>query len=321
MVFIEPLRDTHLEQVQVLINMHLSTMVPGWFLPEAFISSRLHRNPWQHTLDPWVRERATLCALQKQRVAAAAHLLRYGNGPEVSHWYQDAGDLAWLLAWPNAGEVAAALLAGAGRQFAAWEVKRQYAWDAGLPIGPFVGVPEVWPRIAGVLERAGYHPRTGQEGEEIIYGGPLDSALRAAPPPVVGMTLLRTMGTISDTRFVALVDGQEVGRCECATDLTWGGALPALRGWGELSEPQVSEARRNRGIGSCLAPAGRRGAHDSGGDSRGRGERCRAVLPASRLAGAGPAAQRLAAVVSCQRRQALREVRAKAGANCRGSGG
>jgi GNAT superfamily N-acetyltransferase len=252
MVFIEPLRDTHLFQVQVLINMHLSTLVPGWVLPEAFIASRLHRNPWQYTLDPWVRERATLCALQKQRVVAAAHLLRYGNGPEVSHWYQDVGDLAWFLAWPNAGEVADALLAAVGRQFAAWEVKREYAWDAGLPIGPFVGVPEVWPHIASVLERVGYHPRTGQEGEEIIYGGPLDAALRAAPPPVVGMTLLRTMGTISDTRFVALVDGQQVGRCECATDLTWGGALPALRGWGELSELQVSETWRNRGIGTWL---------------------------------------------------------------------
>ncbi len=252
MVFIEPLKDIHLPQVQVLINMHLSTMVPGWVLPEAFIASRLHRNPGQGILDPWVHERTTLCALLKQRVVAAAHLLRYGTGPEVSRWYHNVGDIAWFLAWPDAGEAAAALVAAARRQFAAWEVTREYAWDVGLPLSPFVGVPDVWPHIASALEMAGYHPRSGKEGEEIVYGGPLDQALPPATPPIANMTLQRTMGTITGARFVALVDGQEVGQIECATDLTWGGELPALRGWGELSELQVSEPWRNRGIGTWL---------------------------------------------------------------------
>jgi GNAT superfamily N-acetyltransferase len=252
MVFIETLRDMHLEQVQTLINMHLSTMVPGWALPEPFIASRLLRNPWQYILDPWVRERVTLCALQGQRVVAAAHLLHYGNGPEVSQWYQNVGDLAWFLVLPNADEAAEALLSATRRQFAAWEVTREYAWDAGLPIGPFVGVPDVWPHIANTLEMVGYRPRDGITGEEIIYGGPLDTALSAASPPVANLMLQRTMGRIDGARFIALVDGQEVGQCECATDLTRGEALPALRGWGELSELTISEAWRNRGIGTWL---------------------------------------------------------------------
>lgn len=252
MVFIEPLKDTHLEQVQALINMHLSTVVPGWVLPEAFIASHLHRNPGQYIIDPWVHERVTLCAIQVRCVVAAAHLIRYGNGSEVSQWYQNAGDLAWFVSWPNTEEAAGALLAAARRQFSAWEVMREYAWDAGLPIGPFVGVPDVWPHIANTLEMAGYRPRAGTTGEEIIYGGSLNTALSAASPPVRGLTLRRTMGKIDGTRFIALVDGQEVGQCECATDLTQGGALPALRGWGELSELSVSEAWRNHGIGTCL---------------------------------------------------------------------
>lgn len=119
----------------------------------------------------------TLCALQKQRVIAAAHLLRYGTGPEVNPSYQNAGDLAWFLAWPKADEAAAALLAAARRQFAAWRVAREYAWDAGLPIGPFVGVPDVWPHVAFALEEEGYHPRAGKEGVEMVYAGPLDTAL------------------------------------------------------------------------------------------------------------------------------------------------
>jgi GNAT superfamily N-acetyltransferase len=36
------------------------------------------------------------------------------------------------------------------------------------------------------------------------------------------------------------------------SDLTVGGALPALRGWGELAELEVREPWRNRGIGTWL---------------------------------------------------------------------
>jgi GNAT superfamily N-acetyltransferase len=134
-------------------------------------------------------------------------------------------------------------LTAARRQFAAWEVTREYAWDAGVPVRPFVGVPDVWPHIASVLETAGYHPRAGKEGKEMVYGGPLDAVLPQGSPPVVGLTLRRMMGTIDGAQFVALVDGEVVGQCECATD---------LRGWGELSELEVSAAWRNRGIGTWL---------------------------------------------------------------------
>ena len=70
-VCIEPLQDPHLFQVKLLMNRHLSTIVPGWALPEAFIASNLQRNPRENIIDPWVRERMTLCALQRQYVVAA----------------------------------------------------------------------------------------------------------------------------------------------------------------------------------------------------------------------------------------------------------
>ncbi len=287
-IFIEPLRDTHLFQVQLLINRHLSAIVPGWALPEAFIASNLQRNPRENIIDPWVRERITLCACQRQYVVAAAHLLRYGNGPEVNPHYQNVGDLAWFLAWPDANEAATALLASARRQFAAWEVTREYAWDTGLPVGPFVGVPDVWPHIASTLEKAGYHPRLGKEGEEIVYGGPLDAAFAQASPPIAGLSLWRTMGTIDGARFVAKVDGKEVGVCECETDLTQGGTLPALQGWGELSELEINEVWRNRGIGTWLV--GQAVAwHQLGGGQR----MILAVTAEDEAAGAGRFYQRL----------------------------
>ncbi|HLZ58452.1 MAG TPA: GNAT family N-acetyltransferase [Ktedonosporobacter sp.] len=248
--FITLLQPEHLPQVQRLINMHLSTLVPGWGLPQSYIASQLQRDPGQYVIDPWVQERATLCALVKQRVVAAAHLLRYSTGPEVGKDYQNVGDMAWFLAWPDASQAAAMLLAAVHRQCVAWEVSREYAWDAGLPIGPFVGVPDVWPHISTALEEAGYHLNPGRV--ELVYGGALDQILAAATPPITGMTIQRTMGSVTGARFVALLHGEEVGQCECDSDLTQGGELPALQGWGEISEMQVKESWRNRDTGTWL---------------------------------------------------------------------
>jgi ribosomal protein S18 acetylase RimI-like enzyme len=45
---------------------------------------------------------------------------------------------------------------------------------------------------------------------------------------------------------------EELGRCECLTDLDRGGTLLALRGWAELSEAYVANGWRNRRVGSWL---------------------------------------------------------------------
>jgi GNAT superfamily N-acetyltransferase len=49
-----------------------------------------------------------------------------------------------------------------------------------------------------------------------------------------------------------LIDELQVGYCECISDLTEAGALPALRGWAELAELEVGEPWRSRGIGAWL---------------------------------------------------------------------
>ena len=43
-----------------------------------------------------------------------------------------------------------------------------------------------------------------------------------------------------------------MGECDCVSDLTDGGVLPALHGWGELAELEVREPWRNHGIGAWL---------------------------------------------------------------------
>src|SRR5688500_14766336 len=122
MISIEQYRPEHLPQLQALINTHMSTLVPGWALPEAFIAGRLQRNPGEYVVDSWVTTRLTLCAIERQRVVAAAHLLRYGSGVEVGADYHHVGEIAWFIAWPEAAKAAAAVLAAAREQFARWGV-------------------------------------------------------------------------------------------------------------------------------------------------------------------------------------------------------
>src|SRR5581483_9434499 len=90
------------------------------------------------------------------------------------------------------------------------------------------------------------------EGEEIIYGGPIDIVPEPSAPPHTALKMQRLVGRFSGTHFVALIDDQIIGWCDFVTDLTMGGLLPALSGWGELAEIEVVESWRNRGIGTWL---------------------------------------------------------------------
>jgi GNAT superfamily N-acetyltransferase len=251
---IVPYDPAQLPQLQGLINAHLTLLVPGWGLSQEFIAGHLERNPGQAITDPWVAERATLCALEGRRLVAAAHLLRYGSGPHVGPALAGTGEIAWFLVWPDKSESAAALLAAADSQMRTWGVTPVGAWNTGLPVGPFVGVPDFWPHIAAALLAAGFRPMEGNEEE--VYGGTLDAVSPPADPPVPGLAVRRGLITglwaAREMRFAALLDGREVGRCEVALDLTEDGALPALRDWAQVTELEVAEPWRNRGIGSWL---------------------------------------------------------------------
>ncbi len=248
-ISIHLLEDEHLAHLQALVNAHVDAAVPGWALPATHLRERLNRNPDQYVTDPWVRERLTLCALERGRLVAATHLLRYGVGPAVGPDYHNAGDLAWFLFWPDSPDAGHQLLAAAHEQMAAWAVSRVYAWDAGLPVAFLNGVPDVWPHIAATLSVAHHQP--DPDRREAVYGGWLVQIPPPGAAPLPNLTVQRTLGRRA-TRFTALADGQPVGHCECAADLTQGGAIPALGGWAELAELQVAEGWRSRGIGAWL---------------------------------------------------------------------
>jgi GNAT superfamily N-acetyltransferase len=235
-----------------LVNRHLGVVIPGWSLPEAYFASSLLHNPFQYVVDPWVIKRQTWCALLQQRVVAAAHLLGYGNGPEVGETYKGVGDIAWLVAWPGHQEAAAALLAAVREQMAQWGIREEWAFDNGLPITLVGGIPEAWPHIMELFTKAGYTPKSNWQ--EHIYGGSLTGIPLPGAAPVAGLTIQRRM--LGGAGFVALFAGEEVGYCDWLADLTEGGKLPSLRGWAELEEIDVEEQWRNQGIGSWLVQHG-----------------------------------------------------------------
>jgi GNAT superfamily N-acetyltransferase len=218
-------------------------------VPWPYLGETLRRNPGQVIIDPWVQERRSLCVLEQGRLTGAAHLLRYGSGPEVGSDYQNAGDVAWYLYWPESGAAGSRLLEAAEQQMTAWGVERRYAWDSGLPIALLSGVPDAWPHVAEALEAAGY--RWNADRDEAVFAGRLGQIAMPGAGPLPNMAIERTMGHWQ-TRFTALCGGEAVGHCECSADLTGGGAVPAMRGWGELGELYVLEGWRSRGVGAWL---------------------------------------------------------------------
>ena len=134
------------------------------------------------------------------------------------------------------------------RQMNAWQVVDEQI-SGPLPVPACVGIPDVWPHISGLIEQFGYS--ANEDIDESVYGGTLNEIAAPSEPPVSDVTIHRDAGEFG-TRFVARLDGNDIAHCECISDLTEGGQLPALAGWAELSEVETSETMRNQGVGSWV---------------------------------------------------------------------
>jgi hypothetical protein len=158
---IRPFRRTDRDQVTALVNAHAQAVVPGVSVSVNTVLDRLERDPGDYLVDPWVTERTTLVAEQRGRVSAAAHLIRYGSGPEVGEALRDTAEIRWLLCWtdspvwPDASAAGHVLTAAAVAVLRRWDVRRISA-DGTLPAPGVYGVPEQWPHVRALLERAGF---------------------------------------------------------------------------------------------------------------------------------------------------------------------
>ncbi len=252
-VQVRPFRRADREQLTALVNAHIQAVVPGVSVSVNTVLSQLERDPGEFIVDPWVAGRATLVAEQRGRVVAAAHLLRYGSGEEVGEAYRDSAELNWLLHWPRANhwpdseKAAAALMDACLERLAAWGTGHWHAGGA-LPAPGVYDLPEQWPHLRSLYERAGFV----HDGHvEIILLARVDELPQPAPPPVDGLRLARSVGE-SGTRLTARLGDELVGFIEVETNLAEGGRLAHLGGWADIGNLQVVEAYQRRGVATWL---------------------------------------------------------------------
>ncbi|HET9560299.1 MAG TPA: GNAT family N-acetyltransferase [Actinomycetota bacterium] len=248
-----PFRRPDREQLTALVNAHVQAVVPGVSVSVNTVMSQLERDPGEFIVDPWVAERGTLVAEQRGRVVAAAHLLRYGAGAEVGETIRGAGEINWLLYWPEASywpdstAAADALMAACLDQLRRWQVTRWSA-DGALPAPGVYGLPEQWPHIRALYERAGF---VHDGHTEIVLLARVDELPRPSEPPVAGLEVRRTVG-INGTRLSGSLGDKLVGDIEVDTTLAEGGRLAHLGGWAEVGNLHVDEAYRRRGVATWL---------------------------------------------------------------------
>ena len=218
--------------------------MPGWTVTPDYMASRLRRDPDEVITDAWIEERKTLVAIDGDRVLAAVHLHKYGDDTPN----KGIGDVAWLLFWPSEMDAASSLLTSAQTAMVDWHVETEWIFGGGLPVPLCNGVPDTWPHITDFIQNAGYHDTAS---EEALHFGPAEPASAPPAPPFPGIVIQQDDGEFGP-RFRVFSDSKAIGGCECVVDMTRGGQLPALRGWIELSEVEVDETYRQRGIGSWM---------------------------------------------------------------------
>ena len=235
------------EQLADIVNAHIGAVLPGVSVSVNAVMTQLEREPGEVVVDPWAVARATFVAIERDRVAAAAHLVRYGDDARVSASYRDVAEIRWLVFLPGDDAAADAVVARGLAEMDAWRVRRTYA-DGTLPAPAVYGVPDVWPHVASALDRAGFAPG---ERVEVVLAADVADLPHGGTAPVDGLTLRRALGGHA-TRFTALLEGRPVGIYEVQTDLTAGGSLSRLAGWADVWELHVDAALRRRGIGTWL---------------------------------------------------------------------
>lgn len=239
-------------RLTALVNAHVQAVVPGASVSVNGVLSQLEREPGEFIVDPWVVERATLVAEQRGRIAAAAHLLRYGTDAAVSESYRGAGEIRWLLCWPESPNWPDAIAAGDAVAVAALAhlsragARRIYA-DGALPAPGVYGLPEQWPHVRAILHRAGFLPG---ESAELVFLADV-AALNRPAAPGEGLSLRRSLG-INGTRLAALHDDEVLGYIEVDTGIGGAGGITSRPAWADIGNLCVAPAHRRQGVASWL---------------------------------------------------------------------
>jgi GNAT superfamily N-acetyltransferase len=254
---VRPFNRRDREQLTGLVNAHAGAVVPGMSVSVATVLSQLEREPGEFIIDPWVSDRVTLVAVERDRVAAAAHLVRYASDGRVSRAYRGAGEIRWLLFWPqgpvtsnpywaDGTDAARQLIADCIRRFEAWGVTSQQAGGE-LPVVGVYGIPGQWPHVRALYQAAGFR-HTGHT--EVVYLIKVQDVRRACEPPLAGLCLQRTVG-LNGTRLSAVLGETTIGYIEVEVREE-AERLPRHGRWADIGNLHVAEQFRRRKIATWL---------------------------------------------------------------------
>ncbi|HVM35228.1 MAG TPA: GNAT family N-acetyltransferase [Actinomycetota bacterium] len=244
---IRPFKRTDRDHVTALVNAHIGAVVPGLSVSVNAVMSQMERDPAEVVVDPWVVERRSLVAVEREAVVAAAHLLRYGADERVGDSYRNAGEIKWLVARPSCADAADLLLTHCLKLMDSWDVERQYA-DGALPSPVTYGVCDAWSHIRSAYERAGF---VDTRVVEILLVADAADLPSRTEPPLDKMAVGRSLAD-GGTRFSAILDGETVATIDVQTNMTRGGARSHLEGWGEIGAIHTIDTFRRRGVGRWL---------------------------------------------------------------------
>ncbi|MER5834218.1 N-acetyltransferase [Streptomyces sp. NPDC002130] len=244
---VRPFRRTDRDQLTDLVNLHVAAVVPGVSVSVNTVLGDLERQPGEFITDPWVAERTTLVAEQREHVVAAAHLLRYRADAGVGEHYRDAAEINWFVHHPatslrpDADRAADLLMRACLARFAHWDVRVRYA-DGSLPAPLVYGLPRNWPHVRALYERAGFR-HTGDT--EVVLIAPVDGLPAHRPRP--GVSVERTLGECG-TRLTARADEQALGFIEIDTALARPERHARAAGLADIGNLHIDPAQYGTGL-------------------------------------------------------------------------
>jgi GNAT superfamily N-acetyltransferase len=223
------------------VNRHVFSATAGFTVPAAWLAAR--HGLAGHEPEPTEPPRETLVAVAGEGVVGAIQIVRHVDTEMAEPDLRGRSELAWLVAWPRAGEAARALLRDALDRFPADEPPAVLAAVNGLAPGAR-GASHAWPHLLAVLAEAGLAPSL----RELLYAGPVPGT-RAMPIPLSGLEVERQM-VDRGVAFQAVLDGEPVATF--TVDLPEPSVLPGLGRWARVTGMHVDLAHQRRGIGARL---------------------------------------------------------------------